>query len=118
MQENLYIGLPKEFSPPTAAAWRIAMLDTSAERLALYLAIPTSGWRKWILHEAKIAIALRIVEMAEKARRQDAIAAVPEDWRHDVKAHVLRLWQTREIRARYEQEKEAKRAERANRMAA
>ena len=104
---SIYLGLPAEFRSPTAAAASIAALDASAERMALLERVPAGGWRRWVLFEAKIAIAARIVEMPRKADRQDALAAVPEDWRADVKAHVLRLWTAAEIRARLSAQAEA-----------
>lgn len=93
-----YAGLPQRFRSPTHAAAEVAALDSSAERLALLDLLPAGGWRAWVLHEAKILIACRIVDMPTKAERQDALAAVPEDWRADVEAHVLRLWERERLR--------------------
>jgi hypothetical protein len=98
-----FIGLPEEFSPPDRAAERIADLPTLAEREAFWLRIP-EGWRPMIGHFAVRAIACRIEEMPEKHRRQDALASVPEMWREEVKAFVLTLWKTREIRAQHRAE--------------
>jgi hypothetical protein len=109
MREGLYAGLPKEFSPPDRAAAAIAMLDAGKAREAYFQRIP-EGWRAWVAHEAKIAIALRICGMPDKADRQAQLAAPPEAWREDVKWHVLRLWQTRSIRAEYRAELESRAA--------
>lgn len=117
MAEGLYAGLPPEFRSPSHAAERIANLETAAERLALLARIPR-GWHAWIVHEATIAIALQIIELPEKADRQDALAAVPEDWREDARWHALRLWRTRDIRAQYQAELAARRAGERERAAA
>lgn len=104
---TIYIGLPDRFRSPTHAAAEIAMLDRAAERLDLLEQVPAGGWRRWVLHEAKVAIAARIVDLPRKSERQDALAAVPDEWREDVKAHVLRLWKAAEIRARLAVSEEA-----------
>jgi len=98
---SIYLGLPARFRSPTHAAAEIAALDSAADRRALLEQVPAGGWRRWVLHEAKIAIAARIVDMPRKADRQDALAAVPDEWRDEVKTHVLRLWKAAEIRARH-----------------
>lgn len=97
---SLYLGLPDRFRSPSHAALEIAALDRADDRRALLGEVPAGGWRRWVLHEAKIAIAARIVDMPRKADRQDALAAVPDEWRDEVKAHVLRLWKAAEIRVR------------------
>ena len=109
---SIFAGLPEEFSPPEAAAERIADLRTVAEREAYWLRIP-QGWRTMIGHFAVIAIASRIVEMPEKADRQNAIYSVPEIWREQVKRFVLTMWATREIRAEHRAEQAARRSGRA-----
>ncbi len=110
---DLWVGLPEEFAPPEKAAEHIAALNTCAEREAYFIRIPKGGWQKMIGHFAVNAIAARIVEMPEKVQRQDALAAVPDFWREDVKKMVLSLWQTKEAREAWKAERDAKKRERA-----
>jgi hypothetical protein len=100
--------LPAEFSPPERAADHIAEMKALADREAYWLRIPEC-WRPMIAQFAVIAIASRIVEMPEKFDRQNAIASVPEFLRERVKAFVLTMWQTRELRAQYQAELRARR---------
>lgn len=118
MSGSVYAGLPAEFSSPNDAARRIARLGAAAERLALLERIPPGGWRWWVIHEAKLEIALEIVELPDKASRQEALAEVPEEWSEDVRAHVLRLWRTYDIRAEYQAGLAAARGEVLEREAA
>ena len=112
-----FTGLPAEFASPDRAAEHIADLKTIAEREAYWLRIP-EGWRKMIGHFAVIAMACRIAEMPQKVDRQNALASVPEIWREEVKTHVLRLWQTKDVRAKYQRElAERDEAERRRRVA-
>ena len=39
------------------------------------------------------SIAAEIVAVGDLALRRRALAEVPEDWQHDVKQHVRRLWE-------------------------
>lgn len=105
--EGTFTGLPAEFSPPEKAARHIAGLSTIAEREAYYLRIPTP-WQKFIGELVPPMIAERIVDLPEKARRQDALASVPEIWRQRVKQWVMSLWATREVRAAHQAELAAK----------
>jgi hypothetical protein len=114
---SVYAGLPAEFSSPNDAALRVARLGTAAERLALLNHVPP-GYRWWVVHEAKLDIALAIVELPDKAARQEALAEVPEAWGDDVRAHVLRLWRTYDIRAEYQAELAAAREAKLEREAA
>jgi hypothetical protein len=104
-----FINLPEEFCPPERAARHIADLNTLAEREAYWVRIPRGGWQAIIGHFAVLFIAARIVDMPEKVARQNALASVPDFWRDDVKAHVLRLWQTKELREQYLADQAAKR---------
>lgn len=105
MARSIYAGLPAEFSSPNDAAARIARLGTAVERIAfLERRIPGGGWRWWVVHEAKLEIALAIVDLPDKQARLDALAEVPAEWLDDVRAHVLRLWRTYDIRAEYQAE--------------
>ncbi len=105
---RIYARLPAEFCPPWWAAERIAAADTPAERLELFERIPEQ-WRELILHFAKTGIALRITALEDRVARQAALAQVPEAWREEVRAHVLRLWQTRALRATHAAEIAARR---------
>lgn len=107
-----FTGLPEEFSPPEKTAERLAELKTLAEREAYWLRVPVC-WQPLIGQLAVMAMASRIVEMPEKFERQNALASVPEFLRERVKAFVLTMWQTREIRARHRAEQEARRREAA-----
>ncbi len=109
--------LPAEFSPPERAAEHIAELKALADREAYWLRIPEC-WRPLVGHFAVIALASRIVEMPEKFDRQNALASVPEIWRERVKAFVLTMWQTRELRAQYQAEQRARQARDSSRQAA
>ena len=107
---GLFVGLPEEFSPPEMTADRIAALDVRAEREALWIRIPPN-WQPIIGHFACMAIAVRIADgMPEIEDRRAALAEVPEIWRDQVQAFVKSFWITREIRAKYREERAARRA--------
>ena len=111
MREHaIYVGLPEEFSPPDRAAHRIAMLDTREARQALFARMPEGAWQRWIAHEARIAIALRIVELPEIEGRRAALEQVPPEWLDMVGAYAKSFWKTRDIRAAWRRLREAKRA--------
>lgn len=106
-----FIGLPEEFGAPDEAAAVIARFNTLAQRETYFARIPAGGWQRWIAHEARIAIALRIVdEPSTLVLRRAAIEQVPEAWRPMVRAYVTTFWKTREIRAIYRQTLLARRA--------
>jgi hypothetical protein len=108
---SLYAGFPAEFSSPSAAAIRIAGLVSAAERAAFLERIPPA-WAVWVIHEASIEIALVIADGGQDLdARRAAIEQVPAPWRDNVRAHVLRLWRTREIRAAYREQIAAKKGE-------
>ena len=107
---GLFVGLPEEFSPPEMTADRIATLGTRAEREALWVRIPPN-WQPIIAHFACVAIAVRIADdMPEIEDRRAALAEVPEFWLTQVQAFVKSFWITRDIRAKYREERAAKRA--------
>jgi hypothetical protein len=107
---GLFVGLPEEFSPPEATAERIAALGSRAEREALWIRIP-SNWQPIVGHFACRAIALEIAdEMPEIEDRRAALSEVPEIWLTQVQAFVKSFWSTRDIRARYREERAARRA--------
>jgi hypothetical protein len=102
-----HAGLPAEFAPPRKASAAIAAFDTAAEREAYVERIPP-GWRVWIVKDALIAIAQRIVdtrgsvgtpEQGQEIRRKMLIAC-PVDWRKEITGHVERLWRCWDLRKR------------------
>lgn len=95
--EGLFIGLPAEFSPPEAAAGRLAKLATRAEREAYWLRIP-EPWRFMIGNFAALFIGLDIVELQGLDERRKAIEEVPGVLRADVEWRVRHLWGSKEIR--------------------
>lgn len=102
MESALYAGLPAQCPSPRHAAQAIARADSCAERERLFAAFP-GVWQPLIAHFAVFAIAARIVDEPVKARRQDMLAATPEAWRPQVKAHVLNAWRARHLIAASEQ---------------
>lgn len=100
MSEALYVGLPRDLSPPRRVAALIAELPTLNERLALFARVPP-GWQGLVAHQARIDIALAICEIPERDDRLVALAQVPPVWLDEVRWHVTRLWNTRELRAKY-----------------
>lgn len=91
---GMYAALPAEFCPPRAAAARIAALDSLDERERCFARVP-EWWQPVIGHNARLQIALRIVRTEGKDARLAQLAATPEAWRAEVRAHVLRLWEWR-----------------------
>jgi hypothetical protein len=109
-----FLGLPDEFAPPDRAAAEIAAMPGLLDRLKYFERIPAGAWRDWIAHEARIAIALRIVDGGMPiGDRRAAIEQVPEIWRDQVRAYVLSFWETRHIRAKHRQKLAAQREARA-----
>lgn len=98
-------SLPAEFSPPDRAAERIVALPTRAEREAFWLRVP-EAWRPSIGRLAALHLGMAISEMPELERRRQALGEVPEIWLEDVRWHVRRLYNTREIRAEFNAERD------------
>lgn len=112
IREDLFIGLPAEFSPPEAAAEHIVSLGTAAEREAYWLRLP----ERWRGQSGFVAVFARRF-LAEKIadggltleQRRAAIQEVPAMWRDEVSALVKSFWATREIRAEHRVEQAARR---------
>lgn len=101
-------GLPAEFSPPDQAAARIVALPTRAEREAYWLRIP-EPWRPLIGHLVQLHLGMTISELPDVESRRKALEEVPGIWLEEVRWHVRRLFNTREIRAQYRAERAADR---------